>query len=85
MIGLIVTALIASFMTNQYAYFVFRALQGCAAAATVPSALRLIPSVFEADELTLPFALFGASGALENVTGRCLCPNGRERGVTLMK
>ncbi|WVQ95120.1 hypothetical protein IAU59_002214 [Kwoniella sp. CBS 9459] len=61
--------LIVSFMTDKYAYFVFRALGGIAGAATIPSAFRLILAIFEPSELNLALTLFGLSGAFANVTG----------------
>ena len=68
-IGVAVINLIISFMPNQYAYFVLRALSGIAGAATIPSAFRLILAIFEPQELRLALTLFGLSGALANVTG----------------
>lgn len=59
-------------MTSQYAYFIFRAISGICASATVPSALRLIPAVFDASELQLAFNLYGLAGVMANVTGQCL-------------
>ncbi|WWD19231.1 hypothetical protein CI109_103689 [Kwoniella shandongensis] len=64
--------LIISFMTNKYAYFIFRALSGIAGAATIPSAFRLILAIFEPEELHVALTLFGLSGALANVTGLVL-------------
>ena len=68
-LGLGITNLIISFMPNQYAYFVFRAVSGIFASATIPSAFRLIPAVFEPDELNMALMLFGLSGAIANITG----------------
>ncbi|WVN87505.1 uncharacterized protein L203_102687 [Cryptococcus depauperatus CBS 7841] len=67
--GVGVLNLIISFMPNQYAYFVFRALSGIAGAATIPSAFRLILAIFEPKELSVALTLFGLSGALANATG----------------
>ncbi|KAK8854629.1 hypothetical protein IAR55_003368 [Kwoniella newhampshirensis] len=64
--------LIISFMTDKYAYFIFRALSGIAGAATIPSAFRLILAIFEPEELSLALTLFGLSGALANITGLVL-------------
>ncbi|OCF76458.1 efflux protein EncT [Kwoniella mangroviensis CBS 8886] len=64
--------LIISFMTNKYAYFVFRAISGIAGAATIPSAFRLILAIFEPSELNVALTLFGLSGAIANVTGLVL-------------
>ncbi|WVQ79735.1 hypothetical protein IAT38_001835 [Cryptococcus sp. DSM 104549] len=64
--------LIISFLTDQYAYFVFRALSGIAGAATIPSAFRLILAIFEPEELSVALTVFGLSGALANVTGLIL-------------
>ncbi|WWC58985.1 uncharacterized protein I303_101531 [Kwoniella dejecticola CBS 10117] len=67
-----VTNLIISFMTDKYAYFVFRAVSGIAGAATIPSAFRLILAIFEPSELNVALTLFGLSGAIANVTGLVL-------------
>ncbi|WRT65217.1 uncharacterized protein IL334_002160 [Kwoniella shivajii] len=64
--------LIISFMTDKYAYFVFRALSGIAGAATIPSAFRLILAIFEPAELNVALTIFGLSGAIANVTGLVL-------------
>ncbi|WWC64283.1 uncharacterized protein I303_106893 [Kwoniella dejecticola CBS 10117] len=64
-----VLSLIISFMTNQYAFFVFRALAGIAGAGTIPSAFRLILTIFEPEELHVALTLFGLSGAIANGTG----------------
>ena len=87
-LGLGITNLIISFMPNQYAYFVFRAISGIFASATVcsfymisillllmfsvqiPAAFRLIPAVFEPEELQVALMLFGLSGAIANITGQ---------------
>ncbi|WWC91459.1 uncharacterized protein L201_006405 [Kwoniella dendrophila CBS 6074] len=61
--------LILSFMTNQYAFFVFRALAGIAGAGTIPSAFRLILTIFEPEELHVALTMFGLSGAIANATG----------------
>lgn len=67
--GLGIANLILSFMTNRFAYFVFRALSGIFGAATIPSAYRLIPHVFEPHERNLALTIFGVTGALANATG----------------
>ncbi|OCF37121.1 efflux protein EncT [Kwoniella heveanensis BCC8398] len=64
--------LIISFMTDKYAFFIFRALSGIAGAATIPSAFRLISAIFEPSELNLALTLFGLSGAIANGTGLVL-------------
>ncbi|WVW79156.1 hypothetical protein I302_101122 [Kwoniella bestiolae CBS 10118] len=61
--------LIISFMTNQYAFFVFRALAGVAGAGTIPSAFRLIVSIFEPEELNVALTIFGLSAPVANGTG----------------
>ncbi|ORY35678.1 major facilitator superfamily domain-containing protein [Naematelia encephala] len=68
-LGLGIINLIISFMPNQYAYFVFRAISGIFGAATIPSAFRLILAIFEPEELQVALTIFGLSGALANVTG----------------
>ncbi|WWC73342.1 uncharacterized protein I206_107309 [Kwoniella pini CBS 10737] len=64
-----VLSLIISFLTNQFAFFVFRALAGIAGAGTIPSAFRLILTIFEPEELHVALTLFGLSGAIANGTG----------------
>ncbi|WVQ64086.1 uncharacterized protein L199_002245 [Kwoniella botswanensis] len=61
--------LIISFMNDQYAFFVLRALAGIAGAGTIPSAFRLIVSIFEPEELNVAFTIFGLSAAIANGTG----------------
>nr|XP_019047879.1 hypothetical protein I302_04499 [Kwoniella bestiolae CBS 10118]OCF26809.1 hypothetical protein I302_04499 [Kwoniella bestiolae CBS 10118] len=56
-------------MTDQYAFFFLRALAGIAGAGTIPSAFRLILTIFEPSELHLALTLFGLSGAIANGTG----------------
>lgn len=68
-LGLGATNLVISFMPNQFAYFIFRALSGIAGAATIPSAFRLILALFEPKELNIALTIFGLSGAIANVTG----------------
>ncbi|WVR09448.1 hypothetical protein IAU60_006515 [Kwoniella sp. DSM 27419] len=68
-IGLGVTTLIISFMTDKYAFFIIRAISGIAGAATIPAAFRLILAIFEPSELSMALTLFGLSGAIANVTG----------------
>ncbi|ODN81015.1 hypothetical protein L202_03116 [Cryptococcus amylolentus CBS 6039] len=57
-------SLALSFMPNQYAFFVFRALMGVCGAATIPSAYRLIVAVFEPHELNLALTMFMMSGPI---------------------
>ncbi|KAK4686437.1 hypothetical protein P7C73_g3684, partial [Tremellales sp. Uapishka_1] len=71
-LGLALCNIIISFMTNKYAYFVFRALSGIFSACTIPSAFRLILAIFEGGQLQTALTLFGMSGALANVTGLVL-------------
>ncbi|WWC91453.1 uncharacterized protein L201_006399 [Kwoniella dendrophila CBS 6074] len=61
--------LILSFMNDQYAFFVFRALSGLAGAGTIPSAFRLILTIFETEEHHFALTMFGLSGGIANATG----------------
>ncbi|KAK1922228.1 major facilitator superfamily domain-containing protein [Papiliotrema laurentii] len=63
------SSILISFMTDQYAFYVFRALYGIRAAATIPSAFRLILAVFPAGEVQMALGLFSLSAALANTTG----------------
>ncbi|WOO76899.1 putative MFS-type transporterc [Vanrija pseudolonga] len=62
-------SLIISFLTDKYSFFVFRALAGIAGGALIPSSYRLITAVFDTEELTLAFTVYGLSGAISNVVG----------------
>jgi MFS family permease len=61
--------LIISFMTNSYAFFFLRAIAGIAAASVVPSAYRLIGSIFPPEERSRAYTLYGMSGSIANVSG----------------
>ncbi|WVQ73656.1 hypothetical protein IAR50_003236 [Cryptococcus sp. DSM 104548] len=65
-------SLVLSFMPNQYAFFVFRALMGICGAATIPSAYRLIVAVFEPQELGLALTMFMMSGPIAVCTAMIL-------------
>ncbi|ORX39450.1 major facilitator superfamily domain-containing protein [Kockovaella imperatae] len=70
--GFVFTAifsLASSFMTEKVSFFIFRGLYGVAAAATIPSAFRLIIAVFEPHEVPKALAMFGMAAALANATG----------------
>ncbi|WVQ73654.1 hypothetical protein IAR50_003234 [Cryptococcus sp. DSM 104548] len=64
--------LVLSFMPNQYAFFVFRALCGICGAATTPSAYRLIMAVFEPEELHLALTCFIVTGPIAGCTAMIL-------------
>jgi MFS family permease len=74
--------LILSFLTDRFAFFVVRALQGIAAAALVPSAYRLISCTFPPAERQKAYTLYGMTGSIANVSGTIiagvidLIPNG---------
>ncbi|ORY31645.1 major facilitator superfamily domain-containing protein [Naematelia encephala] len=67
-----ISSLIVSFMPNQYAYYVFRALYGVGAAATIPSAFRMILHTFKGPDLQKALGFFGLAGAVANATGLTL-------------
>jgi MFS family permease len=60
--------LVLSFLTDAYAFFVIRALQGVAAASVVPSAYRLIACTFPPAERQRAYTLYGMTGSIANVT-----------------
>lgn len=62
-------SLVTSFLTNKYAFFIFRALAGIAGAMLVPASYRLISYVFEPRELGRAFTLFNMSGSIASATG----------------
>ncbi|WOO82306.1 Efflux pump terJ [Vanrija pseudolonga] len=62
-------SLVTSFLTNKYAFFIFRALAGIAGAMLVPASYRLISYVFEPHELGRAFTLFNMSGSIASATG----------------
>jgi MFS family permease len=66
---LAVLNLIISFLPDMYSFFVIRAISGVAGATLIPAAFRLIVAVFEPEELSKAFTLFGMSGVLANSTG----------------
>jgi MFS family permease len=74
--------LVISFVPDKYSFFVLRAISGVAGACLVPAAFRLIVQVFEPEELSKAFTLYGLSGPLGNVTGSIIAgfiqyiPNG---------
>ncbi|WVQ68489.1 uncharacterized protein L199_006697 [Kwoniella botswanensis] len=72
LLALALLSLIISFLPEKYSFFVFRGLSGIAGATSVPSAFRLIVSIFEPHELHKAFACYGTSGALANTTGNLL-------------
>lgn len=61
--------IILSFLTDQYSFFVFRALAGVAGSSLVPSAYRLIASTFPENERSRAYTLYGTTGSIANVTG----------------
>ncbi|TXT09246.1 hypothetical protein VHUM_02720 [Vanrija humicola] len=67
--GLGLLSLIISFLKDKYSFFVLRALAGIAGSALIPSSYRLITCVFEPQELTLAFTVYGLSGAVSNMLG----------------
>ncbi|KAL1407902.1 hypothetical protein Q8F55_007338 [Vanrija albida] len=67
--GLGILCLIISFLKDKYSFFVLRALAGIAGSALIPSSYRLITAVFEPQELTLAFTVYGLSGAISNMIG----------------
>lgn len=71
LMALAVLNLATSFLTSFYAFFVFRAFLGIAAASLVPSAYRLIAFVFRDNEKerTRAYTIYGMTGSIANVTG----------------
>ncbi|WOO78243.1 putative MFS-type transporterc [Vanrija pseudolonga] len=67
--GLGLLSLIISFLKDKYSFFVIRALAGIAGSALIPSSYRLITRIFEPQELTLAFTVYGLSGAISNMCG----------------
>lgn len=61
--------IINSFLTDQYAFFVFRALNGIAAAAVVPTAYRMIGQVFPPEQRRQAYTLYTMTGSIANVSG----------------
>ncbi|OXG16671.1 efflux protein EncT [Cryptococcus neoformans Tu259-1] len=64
--------LIISFLPERYSFFILRAPSGIAGSSSVPSAYRLIVTVFEPHELNKAFTIYGMSGALANSTGNII-------------
>ncbi|KAK4688624.1 hypothetical protein P7C73_g1488, partial [Tremellales sp. Uapishka_1] len=65
--GLAVFYLIISFMTDQYAFFVLRAVSALLAVWTIPSSINMIIQMYpDPVEQAGKLALFGLSGALAN-------------------
>lgn len=62
-------SLVLSFLTDKYAFFVFRGFSGVAAAALVPSAYRLIGLTFPPEQRSMAYTLYGMTGSIANVTG----------------
>lgn len=56
--------LIISFLTDQYSFFILRAISGIASACLIPASYRLITAVFEEDELSRAFTVYSLCGAL---------------------
>jgi MFS family permease len=66
-IGLAVFNLIISFMDNQYAFFVLRAISALLAVWTIPSSINMIVQMYpDPAEQGKKLALFGMAGALAN-------------------
>ncbi|WVQ78085.1 hypothetical protein IAT38_000166 [Cryptococcus sp. DSM 104549] len=66
-IGIAVFNLIISFMNDQYAFFVLRAISGVLAVLTIPSSINMIIQMYpEPTVQGQKLALFGMAGALSN-------------------
>ncbi|EIW69864.1 hypothetical protein TREMEDRAFT_68333 [Tremella mesenterica DSM 1558] len=66
-IGIAIFYLIISFMKNQYAFFVLRALSALLAVLTIPSSINMIIQMYpEPEEQAKKLGLFGMAGALAN-------------------
>ncbi len=66
-IGIAVFYLIISFMTNEYAFFVLRAVSAILAVLTIPSSINMIVQMYpDPSEQAKKLALFGMAGALAN-------------------
>ncbi|WWD20594.1 hypothetical protein CI109_105070 [Kwoniella shandongensis] len=66
-IGIAIFYLIISFMTDQYAFFVLRAISGLLAVLTIPSSINMIIQMYpDPAEQGKKLALFGMAGALAN-------------------
>lgn len=65
--GLGVFYLIISFMTNQYAFFVLRAISALLAVLTIPSSINMIVQMYpDPEEQAKKLTLYGMAGALAN-------------------
>ncbi|WWC60639.1 uncharacterized protein I303_103213 [Kwoniella dejecticola CBS 10117] len=71
-IGLGVTNLVISFLTEPFSYYVVRAISGTCGACLIPSSYRLIVSLFRKEELSFAFAVYGISGSIANCSGLIL-------------
>ncbi|WVR08470.1 hypothetical protein IAU60_005525 [Kwoniella sp. DSM 27419] len=66
-IGIAIFYLIISFMENQYAFFVLRAISGLLAVLTIPSSINMIIQMYPDPAVQAgKLALFGMAGALAN-------------------
>lgn len=66
-IGIAVFYLVISFLTEQYSFYVLRALSALLAVLTIPSSINMIVQMYpEPQEQAKKLALFGMSGALAN-------------------
>jgi len=66
-IGIAVFYLIISFMNDQYAFFVLRAVSALLAVLTIPSSINMIIQMYpEPQEQAKKLGLFGLAGALAN-------------------
>lgn len=61
--------LVLSFITNRYAFFLFRAMTGVAGACVVPAAYRLIAHTFPPEERGMAYTIFGTTGSIAAVSG----------------
>lgn len=65
--GIAVFYLIISFMTNEYAFYVLRAISALLAVLTIPASINMIVQMYPEPEVQAKkLALFGMSGALAN-------------------
>lgn len=66
-VGMAIFYLIISFMTDQYAFFVLRAVSALLAVLTIPSAINMIVQMYpNPAQQAKKLALFGMAGALAN-------------------
>lgn len=64
-----IASLAISFVNDQHAFFVVRALTGVAGSCLVPAAYRLIAYSFPPEERALAYTLYGMTGSIANVSG----------------